>query len=121
MTIDEFHNVDLRVATVIAAERVEKSDKLLKLRLSLGIKEGVAGAVEGAEPQIEERQILSGIGKAYAPEDMVGRQVVIIANLDPRMMMGLESQGMLLAATNGDGLPMVLVPAGPVPPGTRVS
>ena len=105
MTIDEFKQVDLRVATVVSAERVEKSEKLLKLRVSLGD---------------SERQMVSGIAKAYAPEDLVGKQVVIIANLDPRMMMGLESQGMLLAATNEEGLPMVLMPAGAVAPGTKV-
>ncbi len=108
MTIDEFQNADLRVGRIIAADRVEKSEKLLKLRVDLG---------EEAGP----RQILSGIAKQYAPEDMVGKSVVIIANLDPRMMMGMESNGMLLAAHGEDGAPVVIMPAGDVPPGARIS
>jgi methionyl-tRNA synthetase len=107
MTLEEFKNCDLRVGTVLTAERVEGSDKLLKLHIAL----------DGDE----SRQILSGIGKAYAPEEMIGRQVVIIANLEPRMMMGLESQGMLLAASNADGQPVILTTLSEVAPGTRIT
>ena len=88
-----------------AAERVEGSDKLLRLQIDLG----------------EPRQILSGIGKAYAPEDLVGKRVVIIANLEPRSMMGFESQGMLLAASSTDGKPVILSIAGDVAPGTQIT
>jgi methionyl-tRNA synthetase len=105
MTIDEFKKCDLRVGKVLAAERVEGSDKLLKLQIDIG----------------EPRQILSGIGKAYAPEDLVGKSVVIIANLDPRMMMGFESQGMLLAASGPDGKPVILGVEGEIAPGTSVT
>ncbi|HVM76895.1 MAG TPA: methionine--tRNA ligase subunit beta [Candidatus Paceibacterota bacterium] len=107
MTIDEFQKSDLRVAKVKTAERVEGSEKLLKLQLDLG--------ADG------ERQILSGIAKQYAPEDLIGKNVVIIANLDPRMMMGMESQGMLLAAHGEGGAPVIVVPAADVPPGSKIS
>jgi methionyl-tRNA synthetase len=107
MTIDEFQKADLRVGKVIAAERVEGSEKLLKLQIDI------------AEPA--PRQILSGIAKWYAPEDLVGKMVVIIANLDPRMMMGMESQGMLLAAHGEDGAAVVVSPTGDVPPGAKIS
>jgi methionine--tRNA ligase beta chain len=115
MTIDEFKNSDLRVGKVITAERVEGSEKLLRLQINLGEQE------EGdtAEPKL--RQVLSGIGRAYTPEEMVGKQVVIIANLDPRMMMGFESQGMLLAASDADGRPVILTAVSDVAPGTKIT
>ena len=101
---EQFQQTELRAATILAAERVEGSEKLLRLRVSLGE---------------EERQILAGIGKRYAPEDMVGRQIVIVANLEPRMIMGLESQGMLLAADSPDG-PVLLMPDRKVPSGAKI-
>ncbi|MDD2573604.1 MAG: methionine--tRNA ligase [Bacillota bacterium] len=88
ISIDDFAKVDLRVATVLECEKVEKSKKLLKLRLDLGE---------------ETRQVVSGISEFYSPEDLVGKQVVIVANLKPAKLMGIESQGMILAAsTPGD-------------------
>ena len=94
MTIDEFKNVDLRVGVVREAVRVEGSEKLLKLMVDLG---------EGAS-----RQLLAGIGKAYTPEALIGKQIVVVANLEPRKLMGLESNGMLLAAQDEEGNPLVL-------------
>jgi methionyl-tRNA synthetase len=105
MTIDELNAVELHIGTVEEVTRVEGSDKLLKLILDTG----------GTK-----RQILSGIGKAYAPEDLIGKQVVFVANLDPRTMMGLESQGMVLAAQDAEGKPVVITPLTPVPPGSRL-
>lgn len=105
MTIDEFAQVDLRVGKIVSAERVEGSEKLLKLQVDLG----------------EPRQIVSGIGKRYAPEDLVGKEIVMIANLEPRTLMGLTSQGMLLAAHGEDGQPFLLMPDGAVPPGSKIS
>jgi methionyl-tRNA synthetase len=87
---DDFTKVDLRVAVVKEAERVEKSKKLLKLIVDAG--------------EAQPRQILAGISEHYAPEDLVGRRVVIVANLKPRKLMGLESQGMVLAASDDNGL-----------------
>ena len=103
ISIDDFKKVELKVAKVISAERVEGSDKLLKLRVNIGS---------------EESQIIAGIGKKYDPETLVGREIIIIANLEPRQLMGLESQGMLLAANNSDG-PIFLTPESEAEPGSR--
>jgi methionyl-tRNA synthetase len=105
VTIDEFKRLDLRVAKVEAAERVPKSDKLIKLSLSLGE---------------SQRTVLAGIGKHYAPEDLVGRLVIVVANLVPAKLMGQQSQGMVLAATN-EGELLVLSVAGEIAPGSKVS
>ncbi|MGI4852811.1 MAG: methionine--tRNA ligase [Janthinobacterium lividum] len=90
ITIDDFIKVDLRVAKVLVAERIPKADKLLRLEVDLGY---------------EKRQILAGIAQFYEPEKLVGRKVVIVANLAPRKLRGYESQGMIVAASVGDGTP----------------
>jgi methionyl-tRNA synthetase len=104
ISIDDFMGVELRVARVEAAEEVPKSSKLVKLTVDLGD---------------ERRTVVAGIRKAYAPEQLVGRLVVIVANLQPAKLMGIESQGMVLAASI-DGEPVLLHPERDVPPGTRV-
>lgn len=104
--IDDFAKVDLRVAQVISAERVSGADKLLKLIVDLGS---------------ETRQILAGIAKTYSPENLIGRKIVIVANLQPRKMRGLESNGMLLAASIGDeGKPVLATFLEDVPNGARL-
>ena len=113
MTIDEFKNVDLRVAKVISAERVNGSEKLLKLQVRAG------DADDAGQPAV--RQIIAGIGKQYAPEMLVGKNVVIVASLEPRMLMGLESRGMLLAAHSDTGDPVVVSVDGVVPEGSKIS
>ena len=105
ISYDDFTKLDLRVATVTAAERVEGSDKLLKMQLDVG--------------ELGSRQIVSGIGKVYTPESLVGTQIVIIANLEPRMLMGLESAGMLLAA-GGQDAASLLRPERTVEPGSKI-
>jgi methionyl-tRNA synthetase len=102
---DDFAKVELRVAEVLSAERVPKSDKLLKLQVNAG------------DPS--PRQILAGIGQHYQPEQLVGKRVVIVANLKPRKLMGQESQGMVLAASDDTGL-FVTTVAGDVKPGSSV-
>ncbi|HSR11938.1 MAG TPA: methionine--tRNA ligase, partial [Thermodesulfobacteriota bacterium] len=92
VSYDEFQKLDLKVAKVLAAEPVKKSDKLLKLRIDVG----------------EERTIVAGIAKNYKPEEMVGKTIIIVANLQPTKLMGVESQGMLLAADAADGTGVVL-------------
>jgi methionyl-tRNA synthetase len=87
ITIDDFAKIKLRVARVLACERVEGSDKLLKLRLSLG----------GGEP---ERTVVSGVAKSYAPEALLGKQVVLVANLKPAKLRGVVSEGMVLFASD---------------------
>lgn len=104
ITIDEFQKIQLKTAKVLAAERVPKSEKLLKLQVSLGT---------------EQRQIVAGIGKKYEPEALIGKTIVIVANLKPAKLMGIESQGMVLAAGDSEvrGLATILEE---VDPGTKV-
>ena len=104
LTIEDFLRVELKVARVEAAEEVPKSSKLVKLTVDLGG---------------ERRTVVAGIRKSYAPEDLIGRQVVIVANLQPAKLMGIESQGMVLAASL-DGDAVLLRPDAEVPAGTRV-
>jgi methionyl-tRNA synthetase len=104
--IEEFQKVQLRTGKVLAAERVPKSNKLVRLQVDLGA---------------EQRQIVAGIAARYEPESLVGRNVVIVANLKPAKLMGVESNGMVLAATVGEaGEPSLLEVAADVPPGSRV-
>jgi methionyl-tRNA synthetase len=105
ITIDDFMKVELRTALVLAAEAVPKSRKLLKLTVDAGS---------------EERIILAGIAGAYEPEQLVGRRVVIVFNLKPAKLMGIESNGMVLAASPEDGAPSLLVVDELVSPGARV-
>ncbi len=85
--IEDFMKVDLRIGRITAAERVQKSEKLIKLQVDIGY---------------ETRQVVAGIGKSYAPEELMGKSIVIVANLKPAKLMGIESQGMLLAGSSGD-------------------
>ena len=105
ITIDDFAKVELRVAQIKVAERVKGADKLLRLEVDLGT---------------ETRQILAGIAEAYAPETLVGRKIVIVANLAPRKMRGLESNGMLLAASLEGGKPVLASFLEDVPLGARL-
>jgi methionyl-tRNA synthetase len=105
ITIDDFAKVELRVAQVLVAERIPKADKLLRLEVDLGN---------------EKRQILAGIAQYYEPEKLIGRKIVIVANLAPRKMRGLESQGMLLAASLDDGAPVLAGFLEEVPLGARL-
>ncbi len=106
VAIDDFGKLDIRVGTVTAAEKMEKSDKLLKLTVDSGL---------------DVRTILSGIAKQYTPEQVIGKQVTFIANLAPRKMMGIESQGMILMAEDSDGKLRLLQPNEVVKPGSSVS
>jgi len=106
ISIEDFAKIELRVGVVKSAERIQGADKLLKLLVDIGD---------------EVRQVLAGIAVSYAPEDLVGRKVVIVANLAPRKMRGLESNGMLLAASAGpDGKPVLCTFAEEIPPGAKV-
>lgn len=110
INFQDFKKIDLRVAEVLQAERVEGSDKLLKLQINLG-----------TEAEREKRQIIAGIGKIYQPEDLMGKEIIVIANLEPKIIFGLESQGMLLAAEDEElRQPILLVPDRPVSPGSKI-
>jgi methionyl-tRNA synthetase len=105
ISLDDFMKVELRVAKVLAAERVAKSSKLLKLDVDVGT---------------EQRTLVAGIAEAYEPESLVGKTVVVVFNLKPARLMGIESNGMVLAASPDDGQPTVVTFEQPPPPGTRV-
>ncbi|MBF0558970.1 MAG: methionine--tRNA ligase [Nitrospirae bacterium] len=102
--IEDFAKVELKVGIILSAERVEKSEKLIKLKVDTG----------------EERQIVAGIGKSYDPEQLVGKKIVVVANLKPAKLMGVESQGMLLAASDEDGTLSIISPERDVHQGGRV-
>ena len=104
ITIEDIEKIDLRVAKVLAAEKVEKADKLLKLKIDLGG---------------EERTIVSGIAKNYTPESIVGKNIVLVANLKPAKIRGIESKGMLLAAADDKNLVLLTVD-GDMPSGTKI-
>jgi len=105
ISIDDFMKVELRVAKVLAAEKVEKSKKLLKLSVDVGS---------------EHRTLVAGIAEAYEPEALVGKTVVVVFNLKPAKLMGVESNGMVLAASPEGGKPIVATFETPPAPGTRV-
>jgi methionyl-tRNA synthetase len=105
ISIDDLMKIDLRVARVLAAERVPNSKKLLKLQIDLGT---------------EQRTIVAGIAEAYEADALVGRSVAIVANLKPAKLMGIESNGMVLAASPEGGKPILVAFDQPPPPGSRV-
>lgn len=105
ITYDDFKKVELKVAKVLEAEEVPGAEKLLKLKIDLG--------------NSETRQIVAGIKKTYQAKDLVGKEIAVVVNLEPRMVMGLESNGMLLAASDEKG-PIILTPEREVAPGSGI-
>ena len=106
ISFSEFKRLDIRVGEIVEAEKVEGSRKLVRLTVDLGN---------------ERRQLVAGIAEYYEPSQLVGKQIVVVTNLQPRKFMGVESQGMLLAAVVREGKPILLTPEEKVPPGTPVS
>lgn len=106
---DDFKKIELRVGKILSAERVEGSEKLLKLSVDLGDKDAAGVSMP--------RQVVAGIGKAYDPATLARRSAVFVANLEPRMIMGLESQGMILATDDAKG-PVLFTPDRDVQPGS---
>ncbi|RKY85207.1 methionine--tRNA ligase subunit beta [candidate division KSB1 bacterium] len=92
VSIEEFSKLDLKVAQIVSAERVENAEKLLRLQIDLGD---------------EIRQIVAGIAKVYTPEELVGKKIVVVANLKPATIRGIESRGMLLAASVGENISLL--------------
>ncbi|MEM0024261.1 MAG: methionine--tRNA ligase subunit beta [Thermofilaceae archaeon] len=105
VSFEEFQKLDLRVGKVVSAERVQRARKLLLLKVDIGG---------------ELRTLVAGLAEYYAPEQLVGKEIVVVANLEPKVIMGLKSEGMLLAAVV-NGKPVLIVPESEVPPGTRIS
>jgi len=105
VTINDFQRLDIRVGRVISAEPIKRSEKLLLLKIDIGS---------------ELRQIIAGIAQYYKPEELVGKEVIVLANLQPRTIMGFVSQGMLLAAVEDDK-PVLIIPDREVRVGSRVT
>jgi methionine--tRNA ligase beta chain len=106
ISIDDFVKVEIKVGTVLEAEDIEGSERLLKLQVDLG--------------EDHPRQILSGIKLWYKPAQLIGKQFIFVANLEPRIMMGLESQGMIMASEGKGGKPILLKPSSKVLPGAKI-
>jgi methionine--tRNA ligase beta chain len=104
ITYDDFRKLDIRIGTIVSAERVQGTDKLLRLEVDFGT---------------EKRQIIAGIAETYQSEHLVGKEIPVLLNLEPRRIRGIESQGMILAA-DADGVPILLHPDRQVPPGSIV-
>jgi methionyl-tRNA synthetase len=104
ITIEDFAKVELKIGKVIEAKRVEGSNKLVVMKVDTG----------------EERQIVAGIGKAYTPEELTGKLILVITNLQPAKLMGIESQGMLLAASDDEGKLSIIVTDREIKEGSRV-
>ena len=105
ITIDDFRKVELRIATITAAEPHPNADRLVVLKVNLGS---------------EERQLVAGIRAHYAPEALLGKQIVVVANLEPATLRGVESQGMLLAASDAEGHLAIVTPEKPIAAGGNV-
>ncbi len=103
--IEDFLKLDIRLAKILSAEKLEGSEKLIKLKVSLGD---------------EERTLVAGIAKYYTPEELVGKKVIMLANLKPRKLFGIESQGMILAVSDGENMSL-LVPEKDIKEGAKVS
>lgn len=102
---ETFSKIEMRTATILEAEKVEGSDKLLKLKIDLGY---------------EQRQLVAGIAAMYSPEEMIGKQIIVVANLQPRKIRGIESNGMLLAVENSEGRIILLTTSEKTENGLRV-
>jgi methionine--tRNA ligase beta chain len=105
VTIDDFKKLNIVVGTIESAEEIEGSEKLLKFMINIGS---------------ETRQILGGLKPSYTPADLIGKQVLIIENLEPRKLMGIESQGMILCPSDEDGKPVIVQPLKNVPNGAII-
>lgn len=105
ISFDDFSKIELKMGTVLEAEEIEGSEKLIKMKVDLG--------------EDQSRQILAGIKQWYNFKDLVGKQLVIVTNLEPKKMLGMESQGMMLAADTEDG-PVLLTTLKEVPAGAKV-
>ncbi len=105
ITLEDFQKLDLRVGRVLVAQKISGSNKLLRLEV---------------EFNGEWRQLVAGIAESYAPENLLGKEVVVLYNLEPKVIRGIESQGMLLAVS-GKGGPVLLIPEREVPPGSKIT
>ncbi len=128
-TIDDFIKFEFKIAKIVDAQDHPNADKLLVLKIDVGETEPVeappclpAGrhAAPVHDPATKYKQIAAGITKSYSKEKLVGKYIVVVNNLEPAVLRGVESNGMLLAATGADGMPILISPEKPMEPGARV-
>ncbi len=123
ISFDDFKKVEIRIGKILTAERVEGSDKLMKLEVDFGFEKVQITTMENEEPKESlipiKRQIIAGIAQFYAPEALVGKECPFAYNLAPRLLKGLESQGMIMCPSNESG-PVLLHPDKEVPPGSLI-
>lgn len=110
VSYSDFQKLDLRVAEITAAEKIKGSSKLLKLKINIGSREDSS----------QKRQLVAGIGNVYKSEDLIGLQIIIVANLEPKTIMDTVSQGMLLAVDDETG-PVLIVPSKKVKAGSKIT
>lgn len=104
ITIEDFAKMELKIGKVLEAKRIEGSNKLIVMKADTG----------------EERQLVAGIGKAYSPEELIGKKIVVVTNLQPARLMGVESHGMLLAASDDEGRLSIIIPEREIKNGSKV-
>ncbi len=114
ISIDDFKKVEVRAGKVLAVERVEGSEKLLKLSVDFG------NQADSAQGSVEPKQVISGIAKHISPEELVGTTCAFVTNLEPREIMGLKSEAMIMAASNEEGQFSLLKITENIPPGTLI-
>ena len=135
-TIDDFIKFEFKIAKIVDAQDHPNADRLLVLKVDVGETElvraeyiqpqpenivpGENNIADNTAPTPKYKQIVAGIKKSYSKEELVGKYIVVINNLEPAVLRGVESQGMLLAATGADGMPIIISPEKPVEPGARV-
>jgi tRNA-binding EMAP/Myf-like protein len=129
ISFEDFKKVEIRIGKILSAEKVESSDKLLKLEVDFGFQETEIKTMQMAEEKGTEstkkeiipikRQIIAGIAQFYAPEDLIGKECPFAYNLAPRMLKGLESQGMILCPSDNNG-PVLLHPDKEIDPGSEI-
>ena len=112
ITLEDFKKIDLRIAKIVEAEKIEGADKLLKLKIDLGDPSRNSG--------LGMRQVVAGIALSYPPEDLIGRQIAVVVNLEPRILKGVVSEGMLLAVSENEKV-FLLQPDSMVSNGSQVS
>ncbi len=115
---EDFKKLDVRIGKILTAEKIENTDKLLKLEVDFGPSVDSAGSPQAGSGS-SKRQIVSGIAEFYKPEDLIGKECPFIVNLEPRVIMGVESQGMILAAGISDGVAL-LHPDKEIPQGSLI-
>jgi len=111
ISFNEFQKLDIRIGTILEAEKIEGTDKLLKLKIDLGSDSAVAGQ--------DIRELVAGIAETYSPEELIGKQIPILTNLEPKTFKGIESKGMILAV-DIDNKATLLLPEQKIPNGSKV-